>query len=203
MNAELEVATGKHVSRETYGKIERFADMLRSEARLQNLVSASTLDHLWSRHIIDSAQLVQFSPAPDAKWVDIGSGAGLPGIVLAVLLESPIALIEPRRLRAAFLEEVADRLDIGATVSCGKVENFVGRFDVITARAVAPLGRLLGMANHLAHADTLWVLPKGRNAKSELAEAEGSWHYDVRSEPSCTDPESEILLLRNVKAKSK
>lgn len=203
MKDRIEAATGTHVSRETYGKIIQFEDMLRLEARVQNLISASTLDNLWQRHIADSAQLVRYSPASTSTWVDIGSGAGLPGIVLGALLEKPITLVEPRRLRAVFLQHVSDRLQLGATVSCGKVERFVGRFDVITARAVAPLGRLLAMANHLAHTDTLWVLPKGRKAKSELAEAERSWHYDVRSEQSRTDPESEILLLSNVRAKSK
>lgn len=203
MNDQFNAVTGMHVSRETCMRIEQFADMLRAEARVQNLISESTLENFWDRHIIDSAQLVRHSPAPSSTWVDIGSGAGLPGIVLGLLLQQPITLIEPRRLRAAFLQQTADALELGATVTCGKVEHYIGRFDVITARAVAPLERLLGMAQHLAHAETLWVLPKGRNAKSELAEAERSWHYDIRSEPSRTDPASEILLLRNVRAKSK
>lgn len=203
MNVSLEEATAGHVSRETCAKIVQFTEMLREEASVQNLVSATTLEDLWERHIIDSAQLVRFAPVPTSRWLDIGSGAGLPGIVLATLLKAPATLIEPRRLRADFLGRVCEALALDAEVKCSKVEHFTGRYDVITARAVAPLVKLLGMALHLAGPDTLWVLPKGRNAKSELAEAERNWHYEVRSEPSITDPGSEILLLRNLRAKSK
>jgi 16S rRNA (guanine527-N7)-methyltransferase len=88
-------------------------------------------------------------------------------------------------------------------VEAAKIETVRGKFDVITARAVAPLTKLLGITAHLATRQTLWVLPKGRNAKSELADAERSWHYDLRVEPSCTDPEASILLLNNVRAKRK
>jgi 16S rRNA (guanine527-N7)-methyltransferase len=84
-----------------------------------------------------------------------------------------------------------------------KIESVTGRYDVITARAVAPLGRLLGLAHHLAHSGTIWALPKGRDAKSELAEARRSWQCAVRSEASCTDPHATILVLSRVKAKSK
>jgi 16S rRNA (guanine527-N7)-methyltransferase len=88
------------------------------------------------------------------------------------------------------------------TVLTSKIENVGGQFDVITARAVAPLGRLLGMGLHLAHSGTIWALPKGKNAKSELAEAQRSWQCEARSEASCTDPHAAILVLSKVKAKS-
>ncbi|MEO5775057.1 MAG: 16S rRNA (guanine(527)-N(7))-methyltransferase RsmG [Sphingomicrobium sp.] len=199
---ELAAASGRDVSRETYEKIDEYAALLREEAQHQNLVSAATLETLWARHIIDSAQLARFMPKENACWLDIGSGAGLPGVVLAIILNTQITLIEPRRLRAEFLGRVVEELDIPATVVCGKAERFAGSFDVLTARAVAALDRLLALGQHLTHRDSLWVLPKGRNAKSELAEARRSWHYDLRAEPSITDPEAEILLLRNVRAKS-
>lgn len=189
------------VSRETEGKIAAFAELLVKEAARQNLVSASTLPTLWDRHIIDSAQLARFAPDRSSTWVDVGSGAGLPGIVLAALFPGAVTLVEPRRLRADFLSSVVGRLGLDATVICGKIERVNGRFDLITARAVAALHRLLRMTIHLSHSNTVWVLPKGRNAKSELEEARGSWHYDVRAEPSITDPQSEILLLSNVRAK--
>ena len=197
----LALAAGKPVSRETFQKLERYAAMLVAEAGQQNLVSASTLGELWERHILDSAQLARL--ASGGRWVDIGSGAGLPGIVLAVLTGGPVTLIEPRRLRAEFLSRVVAELDLDAAVACSKVERVTGRFDVITARAVASLDRLLAISTHLSHERTIWVLPKGRNAKSELAEARRAWHYDWRAEPSITDPESEILLLSKVRAKSK
>jgi 16S rRNA (guanine527-N7)-methyltransferase len=193
------------VSRETFNVLERYADLLKSANATQNLVSASTLDTIWERHILDSAQLVRFEPRTGASWVDIGSGAGLPGIVIAALIEGPVTLVEPRRLRAEFLEETAGALGLSDQVSIvrSKIENVQGKFDVITARAVAPLGRLLGLAHHLAHNETVWALPKGKNAHSELAEAKRSWQCAVRSEASCTDPDATILVLSKVGAKSK
>jgi 16S rRNA (guanine527-N7)-methyltransferase len=201
----LERAAARPVSRETLGLLEAFVERLKAASQTQNLVAASTLDQVWERHVLDSAQLVRFEPRAGASWVDIGSGAGFPGIVIAALAQGPMTLIEPRRLRAAFLQETVDALGLSGRVSVlpSKVENVGGRFDVITARAVAPLGRLLGLANHLAHSGTIWALPKGKNAKSELAEAQRSWQCGARSEASCTDPEANILVLSKVRAKSR
>ena len=200
----LESAAGRPVSRETFALLEAYVERLKTANHSQNLISASTLDDIWTRHILDSAQLVQFEPRAGASWVDIGSGAGLPGIVIATLVEGPITLVEPRRLRATFLEETVEQLGLAnrITVQSTKIENVRGQFDVITARAVAPLGRLLGMGLHLAHRGTIWALPKGKNAKSELAEARRSWQCEARSETSCTDPHAAILVLSKVKAKS-
>lgn len=200
---EVSPRPGPDVSRETTERLEQFASLLRAEAAVQNLVSASTVETLWERHILDCTQLVGFAP-PGASWIDVGSGAGLPGVVIAISTGDPVLLVEPRRLRAEFLGRVVTALGLkNARVEIAKAERVHGRFDVITARAVAPLSKLLGITAHLSHPGTLWVLPKGRSAKSELAEAELSWHYDVRAEPSCTDPQSSILLLSNVRAKSR
>ena len=200
----LERATGRPVSRETYALLKAYVERLKTANNSQNLVSASTLDGIWDRHITDSAQLVRFEPHAGASWVDIGSGAGLPGIVIAALIEGPVTLVEPRRLRATFLEETvaASGLSGRVTVQATRIENVTGQFDVITARALAPLGRLLGMGLHLAHSGTIWALPKGKNANSELAEARRSWQCEVRSETSGTDPHAAILVLSKVKAKS-
>lgn len=193
----------RNVSRETMDRLECYERLLREEAHRQNLVSASTLETLFERHILDSAQLVRFAPSADASWADIGSGAGLPGIVIAALTAGPLMLIEPRRLRAEFLERSVNALGLGERVSVApvKVEKVSGTFDVLTARAVANLDRLLGISTHLSTRKSLWVLPKGRSAQSELAEARRNWHCDATSHPSCTDPDSEILVLRNVKAR--
>ncbi len=200
----LERAAGRPVSRETFALLETYVERLRIANNSQNLVSASTLNDIWERHILDSAQLVRFEPKPSSSWVDIGSGAGLPGIVIAALVEGPVTLVEPRRLRAAFLQETVAESGLATrvTVKASKIENVRGQFDVITARAVAPLGRLLGMGLHLAHSGTIWALPKGKSAKSELAEAQRSWQCVARSVTSCTDPDSAILVLSKVKAKS-
>jgi 16S rRNA (guanine527-N7)-methyltransferase len=196
-------ALGRDVSRETLDLIERYAALLREESAKQNLVSSSTLDTLWHRHVLDSAQLVKFAPAPDSSWADIGSGAGLPGIVIAILVSGPVLLIEPRRLRADFLRRATASLGLESrvTVAAMKVERVTGTVDVITARAVAELDRLLKISTHLSTRKSLWVLPKGRSAESELAQARRNWHCDAELVPSRTDPESRILLLRNVKAR--
>jgi 16S rRNA (guanine527-N7)-methyltransferase len=203
MSGELADLLGRDVSRETLDLLERYAALLRSESAKQNLVSASTLDRLWDRHILDSAQLVKFAPAPEASWVDIGSGAGLPGIVIAILVSGPVLLVEPRRLRADFLARTvaALGLDPRVRVAATKAEAVAGAFDVITARAVAELDKLLRISTHLSTRKSLWVLPKGRSAESELADARRNWHCDATSVPSITDPDSRILLLRDVKAR--
>lgn len=205
MTETLSAATGRPVSRETFDRIMAFVDLLRSEAAVQNLVSRSSLDDLWERHVVDCAQLVRFEPRDAAAWVDIGSGAGLPGILIALLVQGPVTLVEPRRLRADFLARTIRALDLQdrVTLHCASSGGVHGRFDVITARAVAPLPKLLGLAHHLSHPGTVWVLPKGKSAKSELAEAQRSWHCAARSEDSVTDPEAAILILAKVKARSK
>jgi 16S rRNA (guanine527-N7)-methyltransferase len=203
MIAELERASGRPVSRETFQRLETFAHRLRAENQRQNLVARSTLDQLWDRHILDSAQLVRFEPQPGASWADIGSGAGLPGIVVACLVEGPVALVEPRRLRAEFLRETVEALGLNATVECAKAERINGRFDVITARAVASLSKFLGITYHLSHRGTVWALPKGKNAQSELAEAQRAWQGAFHVEQSVTDAGSFIVVGVGVRAKAR
>ena len=201
---ELAASAGRPVSRETFQLLQAYSDRLKTASAEQNLVSASTLDTLWERHILDSAQLVRFEPRAGASWVDIGSGAGLPGIVIAALVEGPVTLVEPRRLRAQFLEGTVVAFGLARRVSVlqAKAERAQGRFDVITGRAVASLDRFLDLSHHLSTKKSLWVLPKGRSAQSELAEARRNWHCDARVEPSVTDPDSQILVLTKVGAKT-
>lgn len=201
MIERLEAAVGRAVSRETFAVLERFAEIIAAEASSQNLVSESTLDRLWDRHILDSAQLAHFEPEPGGSWVDIGSGAGLPGLVVATLVTGPVALVEPRRLRADFLRKTVSVLGLEGRVSVAgcKAERVTGHFDMITARAVAPLDRLLKISTHLSTGNSLWVLPKGRRAQSELAEARRSWQCSADIVASCTDPESGILVMRDVR----
>jgi 16S rRNA (guanine527-N7)-methyltransferase len=199
----LAEASGRDVSRETYDRLQLYADLLRDEAKRQNLVSAATLSALWGRHILDSAQLARFEPRPGASWADIGSGAGLPGLVIATLVAGPVLLIEPRRLRAEFLQRCIAELGLAprVAVAATKVEKVIGTFDVIAARAVASVDKLLTISTHLSTRNTLWVLPKGRSGQSELAEARRNWQCDSTFVPSRTDPGSEILLLHKVKAR--
>ena len=201
MNDELARVTGRDVSRETIEKLEQYVALLKEENQRQNLVSATTLEQVWDRHILDSAQLIRHEPFDGASWVDVGSGAGFPGIVVASLVDGPVTLIEPRRLRADFLHKVCESLGLKATVFAGEAKRAEGRYDLITARAVAPLAKLLEISQHLSTGKSLWVLPKGRSAQSELAEAQRTWQGRFHVEPSVTDAESFIVVGTGVRAK--
>ncbi len=201
MMEALKRAAQRPVSRETVEKLEAYVALLRDESPRQNLVSAATLEHVWHRHVIDSAQLVRYEPRPGSSWIDIGSGAGLPGVVIACLVEGSVALIEPRRLRADFLHKCVESLDLRAVVRCEKSERVEGTFDVITARAVAALPQLLKISAHLSTRNTVWALPKGRSAERELAEALKAWQGSFRVEPSVTDVESFIVVGTEVRAR--
>jgi len=198
---QLERVAGRPVSRETFEKLEAYVALLRDESSRQNLVSASSLESIWERHILDSAQLARYEPRPQSSWLDIGSGAGLPGIVVACIVDGPVTLIEPRRLRAEFLHKVAESLHLEARVVATKAERVEGKFDVITARAVASLTQLLKISAHLSTRKTVWALPKGRSAEGELAEAKRTWQGDFRVEPSVTDATSFIVVGTEVRAR--
>jgi 16S rRNA (guanine527-N7)-methyltransferase len=193
------VAQEFDVSRETMTKLDAFAALLREENARQNLVSRASLDRLWLRHIADSAQLLRFA-SPSASWVDLGTGAGFPGLIVALLHPGPVTLIEERRLRAHFLARVAESLGLRVEIHASKVERLPPRpFDVISARAFAPLGRLLDLGTALSTTKTVWLLPKGRNAQSELAALDSSWQGDFRLEPSVTDANARIIVATGVR----
>lgn len=194
---------GVDVSRETFEKLEQFAALLIEENRRQNLISPKTVGELWVRHILDGAQLLGLAEG-EGNWVDIGSGPGLPGLAIAILGGRPMTLNEPRKLRADFLRRTIAQLSLGdvAVAEC-KVERVDGKFDMITARAVARLNKLFGMACHLAHSETKWVLPKGESAQSELDEARLTWQGSFRLVPSRTHPASAIVLAEHVQRRGK
>jgi 16S rRNA (guanine527-N7)-methyltransferase len=126
----------------------------------------------------------------------------LPGMVIATLVRGPVTLVEPRRLRADFLDRVNRQLNLGCGIVSGRMERVAGRFDVITGRAVAPLGEFLGMCHHSSTEKTVWVLPKGRGAQSELAEVRQAWQGRFHLKRSATDAESYIVVGTGVRAKS-
>ena len=194
------------VSRETLERLGAFVSLVSEENKRQNLVSNASLASIWHRHILDSAQLLRWTPSSAARWIDLGSGAGFPGLVVAALHKGSVTLVEERRLRLDFLRRAAEVLGLVDRVEilAGRVERIGPRtFDVISARAFAPLPRLFDLAERFSTAKTLWILPKGRNARSELDEAESSWQGDFRLEPSWTDAEASIVLARGVTRKSR
>jgi 16S rRNA (guanine527-N7)-methyltransferase len=192
------------VPRETMDRLDAFAAFLRDENARQNLVSGASLDHLWSRHIADSAQLVRFVPSADSTWIDLGTGAGFPGLVVAALHKGPVTLVEERCLRVAFLQRAAEILALDVEIIGARVERLPERaYDVISARAFAPLARLLDLSTGFSTTKTLWLLPKGRNAQTELEALGSSWQGEFRLEPSVTDPEARIIVAEGVRRTSR
>jgi 16S rRNA (guanine527-N7)-methyltransferase len=200
MIERIATVSGRDVPRETWDKLTEYVALLRAENRTQNLVSNATMDQVWDRHILDSAQLTRFAPET-ATWIDIGSGAGLPGIVIACIVNSAVTLVEPRKRRADFLHRVNESLRLRARIVCSKAERVTGHYDVITGRAVAPLPRFLELSHHLSTGKTVWVLPKGRSAASELADAQATWQGVFHVKQSVTDPNSSIVIGTGVRAK--
>jgi 16S rRNA (guanine527-N7)-methyltransferase len=189
------------VSRET--QLDRYAALLRAEAANQNLIAASTLDTLWARHFVDSAQLVPLaSDASRGTWLDVGSGAGLPGLVAAILLDRPVVLVEPRTRRVEFLRHVVSELRLPrVTVQQSKVESYrpTNRAAIVSARAVAELSQLFASTVHCTDSSTIWLLPKGQNAQSEVVAAQTKWQGVFHVEPSITQPDSGIVVARGVR----
>lgn len=196
---------GSDVPRETLARLERYVELLLDENSRQNLIARSTADEIWQRHIFDSAQLVPLAPWTDSLWLDIGSGAGLPGLVIAILTEGPVTLVEPRKLRADFLRRAADELGLSGRVSVHavKAERIAGSFDVITARAVASLEALFRVSRHLSTDKTHWLFPKGKSAQSELDEARRTWQGEFCLVPSRTHPDAAIIVASHVERRGK
>ncbi|QIG78546.1 16S rRNA (guanine(527)-N(7))-methyltransferase RsmG [Stakelama tenebrarum] len=197
------IAARWDVSRGTM--LSRFAELLIEETGQQNLISASTVPSLWVRHIVDSAQLALCTEhAGTGEWIDIGTGAGLPGLVVAILdSRRRFTLVEPRAKRVAFLDRCIETLGLAdrVTVVASRIERHrLSRpAAVISARAVAALPDLFSAARHCADRNTLWLLPKGRNAQSEVEAARLTWQGSFHVEQSITDPESGIVVAREVR----
>lgn len=194
------------VSRGTLEHIDAFVDLLRAENERQNLVSRGTLECIWVRHIVDSAQLLRFSSSPNARWLDLGTGAGFPGLIIGLLHTGPVTLVEERRKRVEFLHQAADVLGIRERIIIEpiKAERVEFRtYDIISARAFAPLDRLLEISHRFSTDKTRFILPKGRNASSELEAAQASWQGDFRLEESLTDADARIIVAERVSPKAK
>lgn len=187
------------VPRETLAEFDRYEALLLDWQSRMNLVGPATLPAIWSRHFADSAQLVALAgPGP---WLDIGAGAGFPGLVAALLGAGPIHLVESVAKKARFLETVADELALSQVrVHNARVESILA-FPVanVTARACAGLDRLFDWGLRFAAKDTRWLLPKGASVEDELVEARRSFVFHVEQVPSITDERGRIVIARDVK----
>jgi 16S rRNA (guanine527-N7)-methyltransferase len=176
----------------------QFRQMLGAGNARMNLVGASTLADYWRRHFLDSAQLLRLAPGAK-RWADLGAGAGFPGVVLAIFLKgqpgAEIHLVDSMVKRCAFLKEVVEALALPAIVHNERAEALPLKADVVTARACAPLTRLLGFAAPSLRGRTRGLFLKGAEVESELAEARKSWRFKVTIHPSLSDARGRILEI--------
>lgn len=182
---------------DTWAKLERFVDMLIAENAQQNLIAVSTIPTIWVRHIADSAQLLSLDTREgEGLWIDLGSGPGLPGLVVAILSARPMLLVESRKRRCDFLRAVAADLGLAhVDVAEAPLERVVTQpAATISARAFAPLDRLIDLSARFSTESTRWLLPKGRNAVKELALLPQAWQRMFHVEQSRTDATSQILV---------
>ena len=184
-------------------RLDRFLDLLTDEAIRQNLVAASTLPQLWTRHVLDSAQLIPLAAAPSDPWLDIGTGAGFPGLVIAILTGAPVTCVEPRARRVEWLTRAACELALDTVTVEGTALASVATspFATITARAVAPLPKLLAMSERFAMPATRWLLPKGASAHDEVDAGSREWQGVFHVEPSLTDAAAGIVVAHGLRRK--
>lgn len=193
------------VSRETEERFAIFAKELRRWQHVKSLVGNKSLDSLWTRHIADSAQLRALAPAARI-WIDLGSGGGFPGLILAIMLaeeqDGTVHLIEANSRKCAFLRTAARLTGARAEVLEGRIEEqapaFRGIAEVVTARALAPLATLIGWGRDLLTSGTLGLFPKGQDVEAELTEASKYWRFDADIVPSRTDATGRIIVVRGL-----
>jgi 16S rRNA (guanine527-N7)-methyltransferase len=193
------------VSRETGERLDRFVELLLTWQKTTHLISPSTIPKLWTRHVADSLQLLDLAPSA-RLWVDLGSGGGFPGVVIAcALADTPgakIHLVESNAKKAAFLREAVRVTGSPAVIEAMRIEKFVANFsavpDVLTARALLPFKSLLDQSFSLLSRGTLGLFPKGQDVAAELTEAAKYWNIDYTLAPSRTDSLARIVVVRGV-----
>jgi 16S rRNA (guanine527-N7)-methyltransferase len=197
------------VSRETIDQLKIYASLLGQWQPRINLVANATLADVWHRHLADSAQIVRLAPSAKS-WLDLGSGAGFPGLVVAIMMKpvgTRVTLVESDKRKCAFLAEVARQTGVAVEIRPARIEQtatqgMLGQVDVVSARALAPLARLIPLSLPFFRDDTVGIFPKGRGAESEVAEALATWTFDVEMVPSLTDEEAQVVVIRRPRART-
>ncbi|MEM0899365.1 MAG: 16S rRNA (guanine(527)-N(7))-methyltransferase RsmG [Pseudomonadota bacterium] len=193
------------VSRETFDRLNTYAYQLTRWSKAINLIGASTEADLWDRHILDSLQLLQIA-GPAKKWVDLGSGAGLPGMVIACALAdvtgSTVSLVESNAKKTAFLRSMRPAVAPQTEIHTMRVEDYIRTTntpEIVTARALASLSQLFQWVSPWLNQKPLLILPKGRGYEKELSDTDANWSYDLTVHQSRIDPESVVLKIGNLK----
>lgn len=188
------------VSRETFEKLEKYVALVEKWNPRINLVSKNSIDDIWTRHIADSAQVYQYGNV-DGHWVDLGSGGGFPGVVIAILASSEpkapkITLVESDQRKCAFLRAAARETDVNISVISERIEKIPSlQANTLSARALASLDGLLEYANIHLCADGKAIFPKGANFQKEIQEARKNWNFDLEEFPSSSDTDAVILRV--------
>lgn len=197
-----ETVAGLNVSRETIATLQAFEAEVRRWTLTVNLVSRSSLDQLWERHIDDSAQIFKARPDNAVRWLDLGSGGGFPGLVVAILASElqpglKVTLVESDQRKATFLRQTAQKLGLSVEVLAKRIESLPPQMaDVVSARALAPLTDLLDLALPHLKPDGIALFPKGARHAEEVSDARRSWNFDLDSVPSAADPDAALLIIR-------
>lgn len=192
------------VSRETIRLLERLEALLKKWNPAINLVSPRTLAEIWTRHFLDSAQILQSVAQAPQHWADLGSGGGFPGLVVGVLAKEQfpdmqLTLVESDKRKAAFLLNAVRDLGLSAVVADQRIESLDPlKADVLSARALAPLETLLSYAERHLSPTGIALFPKGNRWREEVAQAQQTWSFEVEPKPSATDPESVVLKIKGL-----
>lgn len=204
MMAAFDEVSGLDVSRETHERLNRYANLVLKWTPHINLISAQSAVDIWRRHILDSAQLLAIAPKDWVTWADLGSGAGLPGLVIAIMegaSDAPrkVTLVESDQRKAAFLRTASRELKLNTQILTDRIETIAPLdADVVSARALGSLTELLGFCQRHLAASGVALLPKGRRVSDEIAEAQRIWRFDLEALKSETDPEAQILRIERI-----
>lgn len=195
---------GLDVSRETLDRLSALAALVDKWTKRINLIAPDSRADIWNRHIRDSAQIVPLAPAVLGRWIDLGSGAGFPGLVVATILKehdpaAEVTLVESDARKAAFLRTAVRTLDLSVQISTDRAEALPPHeAAVLSARALAPLRGLLDLAHRHLSADGIALFPKGRARAAEIAAAGANWRFALSETRSITDPEAAILRIERI-----
>ncbi|EBA14140.1 16S rRNA (guanine(527)-N(7))-methyltransferase RsmG [Roseobacter sp. CCS2] len=196
---------GINVSRETIDNLEAFGTLVTKWTPKINLIASSTVATLWDRHIIDSAQIYRFAPKDYENWVDMGSGGGFPGIIMAIMAKSlqpdaRFTLIESDQRKAIFLRTAARECGLRVDVIAQRIESVPKQLaDVVSARALTALSGLLPAAERHLKSSGVALFHKGQKSQQEIADAKKNWTFDLEDYASITDPDARILAIRRIK----
>lgn len=200
----IEFLNARGVSRETFERFQIYGRLVQKWNPAINLVSKLTLPYLWTRHFLDSAQIFDLADANIKRWVDVGSGGGFPGLVVAILAaeEAPdlgVTLVESDARKATFLSAVAQEVGIDPTICNARIEELAPQdADVLSARALAPLARLLPLASRHLRSSGAAIFPKGETYQKEIEEGLESWRFDLQKHASMTDANASVLVIRGL-----